>query len=165
MSLPQKTVTISTLIYIYRDTQCFNPGDLNEDFRPIGTFSIKNLRAGYVVHFFNFTYWDQFLFQNSNVFVQTEVFLIVKNVVWFFFKKVLIFLQNLKKPVNSMNNTFSPAFDGEIIFHKFWLKIFSASMKIQGNFQNGHKISNCSENKKMGHDDTLVWNFNIILRL
>jgi len=38
-------------------------------------------------------------------------------------------------------------------FKNFDFEIFSASMKILENFQNGDKIPNCTENKMMGHND------------
>ena len=46
---------------------------------------------------FDFTYWAPFSFQNSNVFVQTDFFLVVKNAVWIF-EKSPNFFENFKNP-------------------------------------------------------------------
>ena len=76
--------------------QCVNPGSLNEVFWPNGTFYQKS-KGTLCTSLFDFTYWAPFSFQNSNVFVQTDFFLVVKNAVWIF-EKSPNFFENFKNP-------------------------------------------------------------------
>ena len=83
----------------------------------------------------------------------------------------------------NLKKTFSPPFDGEVIFQKkIDFVIFIASTKILESFQNGDRVPNCTQNKTMGHNDAArlwfgslisirgsencIWNyFNVIFQI